>query len=61
MLETHTVDCPYCGAAFEALVDASEAGTDYIQDCEVCCQPIRFRLGLTDEGEVTLDVAAEQD
>ncbi len=61
MLETCSVACPYCGEAFEALVDPSEAGTDYIQDCEICCQPIRFQVALTDAGAISLDVAAEQD
>lgn len=43
LIET-TVDCPYCGACFTTLVDASGGECDYIEDCAVCCQPIEFTL-----------------
>jgi len=39
-----TVDCPYCGEAFEADVDTSAGNQDYIEDCPVCCRPIEFHL-----------------
>ncbi|MCH1521871.1 MAG: CPXCG motif-containing cysteine-rich protein, partial [Arenicellales bacterium] len=41
-LEEHLVECPYCGEAFTALVEPSEHEAEYIEDCEVCCQPIVF-------------------
>jgi transcription elongation factor Elf1 len=43
-MDETNVECPYCGESFVALVDWSEGETSYIQDCEVCCQPIVFRL-----------------
>lgn len=52
------VECPYCGESFIALVDWSEGETSYIQDCEVCCQPIRFHLnpGLDGaDGQLTVE------
>jgi transcription elongation factor Elf1 len=34
--------CPYCGARISMLLDLSEDGSqEYIEDCEVCCQPIQ--------------------
>lgn len=57
-----SVTCPYCRAGFTALIDWSDAGSSYIHDCEICCQPIRFELHLGpdgDAGEVT--VTAEQE
>jgi hypothetical protein len=35
-----TVSCPYCGEAVEIALDPG-GGThqDYVEDCEVCCQP----------------------
>jgi hypothetical protein len=37
-----SVQCPYCGALNEITLDAgSGAEQDYVQDCEVCCQPWR--------------------
>lgn len=61
-IEEHAVDCPCCGARFTALVDTTEAGSEYIQDCEVCCRPLRFVLA--DEpvsGTLALTVAAEDE
>jgi cysteine-rich CPXCG protein len=35
-----TVSCPYCGELVIVALDPSEAPvSDYIEDCEVCCQP----------------------
>jgi hypothetical protein len=46
------VQCPYCGESFETTIDLSSGSTSYIEDCQVCCQPIEFRLEVTDEGTV---------
>ncbi|NKC00784.1 MAG: CPXCG motif-containing cysteine-rich protein [Pseudomonadales bacterium] len=37
------VDCPYCGESIGILVDPSEVGDEYTEDCQVCCQPIVMR------------------
>ncbi|MEX2482847.1 MAG: CPXCG motif-containing cysteine-rich protein [Gammaproteobacteria bacterium] len=34
------IECPYCGSAITVLVDPSVAQQNYIEDCEVCCQPM---------------------
>ena len=39
-----TVWCPYCGEQIDVLLDPSEAGQEYTEDCQVCCRPIIFRL-----------------
>ena len=32
--------CPYCGAEVELILDPGGAATQqYVEDCEVCCQP----------------------
>jgi len=43
--DTAAVFCPYCGVKLEVFIDVS-GGTlqTYVDDCEVCCQPIEFRL-----------------
>lgn len=40
----HGFDCPYCGESITMLVDPSEGDQQYIEDCEVCCNPIGVRL-----------------
>lgn len=61
-LGEHAVDCPCCGGHFTALVDPTEAGSEYIQDCEICCRPLRFVLASAPEsGAIVLTVAREDD
>lgn len=55
------VDCPYCGAQFVALLDTSEGDAEYIQDCEVCCQPIRFEIAVDFAGGVSVTTTREDD
>jgi hypothetical protein len=45
-----TVSCPYCGEPFETRVDASAGAAHYIEDCQVCCQPIEMTLDVDAEG-----------
>ena len=47
-LQSRTVQCPYCGESLETVVDLSCGSTSYIEDCQVCCQPIEFRLEVAD-------------
>ncbi|HJP39010.1 MAG TPA: CPXCG motif-containing cysteine-rich protein [Gammaproteobacteria bacterium] len=35
------ISCPYCGEIITLVVDLSVAEQDYIEDCFVCCRPIR--------------------
>jgi hypothetical protein len=46
--------CPYCGERISMLVDPSEAGQDYIEDCEVCCRPISLHVEVDDDERVRL-------
>ena len=41
-LDETTIHCPYCGEPNNVLLDPSEAGQSYIEDCQVCCRPIVF-------------------
>ena len=50
MLTPVDVHCPYCGEPLELLVDASEDGQRYIEDCQVCCQPIEFKVQVDPAG-----------
>jgi hypothetical protein len=47
------VQCPYCGETFEAEIDVSGGSQEYIEDCQVCCQPIVFRIEVNADGELT--------
>ena len=40
MMETEQIQCPYCGETLEVAIDCSVRRQEYIEDCQVCCQPI---------------------
>jgi hypothetical protein len=49
------VTCPYCGEEVQLYLEPDVAG-DFVQDCEVCCNP--WRVQLTREGdECSVDVS----
>jgi hypothetical protein len=45
--------CPYCWERISMIFDASAGGQEYIEDCEVCCRPIRVRFRVQPDGSVT--------
>lgn len=45
---TARVQCPYCWERFTLLVDASIEFQEYVEDCEICCRPIDFSVGIDD-------------
>jgi hypothetical protein len=54
---TAWVSCPYCGEASELPVDlAGGSVQEYVEDCEVCCQPWLVRVQLDGEGYASVSV-----
>ncbi len=43
-----SVQCPYCGEMIEVVIEYAGENQQYIEDCQVCCQPINFLV--TDDG-----------
>lgn len=52
MLEWVDVTCPYCGETFGTSVDLSAGDQRYVEDCQVCCNPILFEVSLGDDREL---------
>ncbi len=50
MLE-HFFQCPYCFDEISMLVDPSVKRQEYVEDCEVCCNPIMIHVHC-EEGEI---------
>jgi hypothetical protein len=48
--EFHVVQCPYCGESFDTLLDLSAGCASYVEDCQVCCQPIEFTMEVDHAG-----------
>ena len=40
-MNEHYFQCPYCWETISMLLDPS-ISTSYIEDCEVCCNPIQI-------------------
>ena len=53
-----TVQCPYCGESFETAVDPSAGSFRYVEDCQVCCQPIELEGEIDDAGTLISVTAA---
>jgi hypothetical protein len=51
LIEETSVDGPYCGESITLVLDLSVKAQDYIEDCFVCCQPMRVRYS-AENGEV---------
>ena len=54
---TRSIACPHCGEAIDIAIDLSGDSQDDVQDCSVCCSPIRVTY--TVEGGRLLSFSAE--
>jgi hypothetical protein len=61
LLTEKTISCPYCGEFIDVLIDAEDIDQQYIEDCQVCCQPIVFVISSEPEQGVSVSVHAEND
>lgn len=59
-LEEMELMCPYCGEILTVLVDCSLEAQSYVEDCQVCCQPIVLDVSVND-GEVALQARREDE
>ncbi|WP_299677848.1 CPXCG motif-containing cysteine-rich protein [uncultured Tenacibaculum sp.] len=49
-MKEHFFQCPYCWEEISMLLDPSLSET-YIEDCEICCNPIQITTQF-DDGEL---------
>ena len=45
----HFFSCPYCWEEISMLLDPSIKQQSYVEDCEICCNPIELRLRFEDQ------------
>lgn len=55
------VACPYCGEWVALVIDASAGDQAYIEDCQVCCQPMRIDLAVDADGDWQVRVRRDDD
>ncbi|MFN8580999.1 MAG: CPXCG motif-containing cysteine-rich protein [Gemmatimonadaceae bacterium] len=56
------VTCPYCGEGVALILDPGSGDRqDYVEDCQVCCQPWRVRVRYRRDGSADVSVAPLQE
>ena len=60
-LTERQAQCPYCGEMIDLLIDESEPEQNYIEDCQVCCQPIIIDVSVSVEGELIVALYSENE
>jgi transcription elongation factor Elf1 len=56
-MEEYFFQCPYCWEDISMLIDTSQTQQTYIEDCEICCNPIE--LSVTVENQEITSFSAE--
>ena len=60
-LDSVVVQCPYCWEMLDISVDPSVPDQEYVEDCQVCCQPIVVHVVLDEDLVPSVNVWAEND
>lgn len=53
--ESIPVQCPYCWQRIEVTMDLSVLPQEFVEDCEVCCRPILFKVSRDASGEPVVE------
>lgn len=55
-MEEHFFQCPYCWEEISMLFDTTIRNQLYIEDCEVCCNPIEVNPKFENSELISLEV-----
>jgi hypothetical protein len=54
-----SVECPYCAEVVEIIIDPGSGPLqEYVEDCEVCCQPWQVAVTFDERGHADVIVTA---
>lgn len=56
-LPERRIHCPFCGEQISIVVDPSSGSQSYVEDCEVCCQPMQITIAVEDDELQTVQVS----
>ncbi len=54
----HFFQCPYCWEEISMLLDSSIRKQAYVEDCEVCCNPIQLNVIFEESELISCDVCS---
>ena len=60
-LDSVLIQCPYCWETLDVSVDPSVPEQEYVEDCQVCCQPILLRVTFDDNLTPHVEARAENE
>jgi hypothetical protein len=60
-LEEQSIQCPYCSEIITLLIDCSLAEQSYIEDCNVCCQPILIEVKIENGTHISVTAKRENE
>ena len=55
-MEEYFFQCPYCWEEVSMLVDPSVRQQTYVEDCEVCCNPIELSVTTQDYNITNVEI-----
>lgn len=55
-MEEHFFQCPYCWESISMLLDTSIHHQKYIEDCEICCNPIEITITFSNAELQSLEI-----
>ena len=55
-MEEYFFQCPYCWEEISMLFDTSINNQQYIEDCEVCCNPIEINPTFQNRELINLEI-----
>jgi len=56
----HFFTCPHCWQQISMLIDNSISEQSFIEDCEVCCNPLELNVEFNDKELSSFDVKQSQ-
>lgn len=60
LIEEKDFMCPCCGTIISMLFELGHGGQRYIEDCEICCNPITISYQVDDIGLADFDARPAQ-
>lgn len=43
------IRCPHCAQSMEVVLDLSAGSQSYVEDCQICCQPMQICFEVDDD------------
>jgi len=56
-MNEHFFQCPYCWEEISMLLDKSVSNQVYVEDCEICCNPIEVKVQFASEELIAFEAA----